>query len=106
MNDRFAGTRRDPKNAQYCTELELHLFQWFEENQPNEDIGIQDRDEHSLIEHVHGYESQRDAYVDGSEQEELMDAFLRIAKDDINGGFEYSPNAFETIIKAITTFGL
>lgn len=33
---RFEGTRRDPKFVQNCTELELHLFDWYRNNQPNE----------------------------------------------------------------------
>jgi hypothetical protein len=110
MSNRFEGARRDPVNSMYCTELELHLFQWFQENQPNEDFGIQDCDEHSLEEHIMGYEKARreenNAYENTPEDTELMDKFLKIARADSEGQFEYSPVAFEIVINALTTFGL
>jgi hypothetical protein len=89
----------------YNTELENHLIQHFSTtSEPWE----QERDNvnvHRLEEFVHGYINQRSSYVNPG-QEQLMDDFLRIAKLDIDGQFEYNPDDCLRVIEAIETFGL
>lgn len=90
------------------TELELHLIQHYRDSEPIIYPDMPYHAEHHVLEEfVDGYTNARDAYSDGSEeQEQLMDSFLKIAKADIDGGFEYTSGAFEIVIKALNTFGL
>jgi len=90
-----------------CTELENRLSDWFRDNMPNEDWGLQPENIHSLQEHVDGYINQREAYTNNDpELETLIDDFLRIAVSDIEGTFEYTTSGYDIVIKALTTFGL
>ena len=92
-----------------CTELENHLSDWYRDNLPNEDWGLQPENEHCLTAFVDGYSDpdNREAYTGGEpENEKLMDEFLRIAKADIDGQWEYNIPEYEIVLKALTTFGL
>ena len=99
------------------TELENHLIQHFRDSNDgfldglDVDGPVKDSEgrtnPHLLLEFVDGYTFQREVYTNhDSENEELMDDFLKYAQADIDGQFEYSVKAFERIVEALTTFGL
>jgi hypothetical protein len=91
-------------NKQQATEEGLH----YRDNTPNEDWALNYEDTHSLTEFVEGYENARKKGhpYESEDQVELMDDFLKIAKKDIDGSYEYKAEGCERVIEALTTFGL
>ena len=103
------------------TELELHCLHYFKsikEPITDKDLATYYATTHILEQYVDGYKrvdesDGRYVYADSSDDEsydndaKLIEDFIRIAKSDIEGSYEYNYTEYEDIIeKALAKFGL
>ena len=91
------------------TELEMHVIRHFRDSEPLDT----ESERHVLEEFMEGYKSKNPngtyVYAMGPDYEKdknMLDKFIKIVQDDIEGVFNYNAEDCKSVIAAIEKFGL